>query len=73
MNTTFDVIRDFLPFLIPLIALQIGLTLASLIHVLRHNSYRFGNRLVWVLLSFLAIIGPIIYFTLGRGEGGEKE
>jgi len=69
----FDTIRDFLPFLIPLITLQIGLTLASLIHVLRHRSYRFGNRILWVLLSFLAIIGPIIYFTLGRGENGDED
>jgi len=69
----FDAIRDFLPFLIPLITLQIGLTLASLIHVLRHKSYRFGNRILWVLLSFLAIIGPIIYFTLGRGENGDED
>jgi len=71
MNTTFDTIRDFLPFLIPLIVLQAGLTLASLIHVLTHKTYRFGNRILWALLSFLAIIGPIIYFTIGRGENGE--
>jgi len=71
MNTTFDTIRDFLPFLIPLIILQIGLTLASLIHVLTHKTYRVGNRPLWVLLSFLAIIGPVLYFTIGRGENGD--
>jgi len=69
----FDTIRDFLPFLVPLIILQVGLTLASLIHVLTHKNYRFGNRIVWALLSFLAIIGPVLYFTIGRGENGGKD
>ena len=64
----FDTIRDFLPFLIPVIILQVGLTIASLAHVLRHNTYRRGNRVIWVLVSFLSIIGPILYFAIGRGD-----
>jgi len=62
-------VRELLPFLIPLIILQLGLTIASLVHVLRSTSYRRGNRLMWVLISFITIIGPVIYFTLGRSEG----
>jgi len=61
-------IISFLPFLIPVIIIQVGLLLASLIHVLRHNTYRRGNRILWVLVSFISIIGPILYFTIGRGD-----
>ena len=68
-----DTIRDFLPFLIPLVVLQVGLTLASLIHVLTHKNYRVGNRILWALLSFLSIIGPLLYFTIGRGEWGAED
>ncbi|MCG4282523.1 PLD nuclease N-terminal domain-containing protein [Lacticaseibacillus saniviri] len=41
--------------------------LTALIHVLRHPHYRFGNRIMWVLIVvLLQIIGPIIYFAFGR-------
>lgn len=61
-----ELLMEFLPFLIPLILLQIGLTLASLIHVLTRKNYRIGNRLIWVLVSFITIIGPVLYFSIGR-------
>jgi len=61
-------IRDFLPFIIPLVILQVGLTIASLVHVLRSENYRRGNRLMWVIISFISIIGPVLYFTMGRSE-----
>jgi bacteriorhodopsin len=63
-----DNLNELLPFLIPLIVIQVGLTVAALISVLRRNTYRRGNRIIWVLVSFISIIGPIIYFTMGRGD-----
>lgn len=54
--------------LLPLIILQAVLLLASLIHVLKHSNYKCGNRIIWVLLSFVTIIGPVLYFTIGKGE-----
>ena len=64
---TYDLTR-FLPFLIPVIIIQFGLTIAALVHVLRHDNYRTGNRVLWVVLSFFAFIGPILYFTIGKGD-----
>lgn len=61
-------VHEFLPFIIPLAAVQVGLTIASLIHVLRHKKYRVGNRLIWILVSFISIIGPVLYFTIGKGD-----
>lgn len=54
--------------LIPVIILELTLTIAALVHVLRHPKYRFGNRVLWILLCFVQIIGPVIYFVFGRGE-----
>jgi hypothetical protein len=63
-------ISNYLPFLIPIIALELILALSALIHILRHRSFRFGNMFIWIIIVlFLQIIGPIFYFTIGRGEG----
>ena len=63
-----DNISQYLPFLIPVVLIQLCLSLASLVHVLRHNNYKRGNRTLWIILSFVNIIGPLLYFTMGRGE-----
>lgn len=59
---------EYLPFLIPIVILELGLTITALVHVLTHKHYRFGNRTLWVILCFVQIIGPIIYFVFGRSE-----
>ncbi|GKX27654.1 hypothetical protein SH1V18_01340 [Vallitalea longa] len=64
-----DVLRDNLVYLLPLIILQAALALTALIHVLRHNEYKYGNRVVWVLVViFIGFIGPILYFAIGKGD-----
>jgi len=63
-----DKIIEYLPFLIPLIIIELALTVTALIHVLRHKNYRFGTRTFWIIMSFVQIIGPIIYFVFGRSE-----
>ena len=62
-------IKAWLPVLIPLIIVQLVLAIFALVHVLRHSHYRFGNRIMWILIVLLVnIIGPIVYFVFGRGE-----
>jgi hypothetical protein len=62
-------ISDYLPFLIPIIALELILALSALVHIFRHRSFKFGNMFIWIIIVlFLQIIGPIFYFTIGRGE-----
>ncbi len=64
-----DTLIEYLPFFIPLILIELSLALTALIHVLRHPHYKFGNRPVWiVIVLFIQIIGPVIYFVFGRGE-----
>jgi len=69
MVAVMDELIKYLPFLIPLAIIQLGLMVAALIHIFRHESYRMGNRVLWVVLCLLInIIGPVLYFTIGRGD-----
>ncbi len=64
-----DLIREYLPFFIPLIIIQIGLAVAALIHIFKHPNYRFGNRVLWIIIVlFVNILGPVLYFIIGRGD-----
>ncbi|MBP1906118.1 hypothetical protein J2Z32_002767 [Paenibacillus turicensis] len=65
----FDFFMDYLPFFIPLIILQLILAVTALIHVIKHPQYRFGNKGLWIVIVIaFQIVGPVIYFTLGKGE-----
>ncbi|ARF14414.1 MULTISPECIES: PLDc N-terminal domain-containing protein [Sporosarcina] len=69
MNNDMALFMEYLPFLIPLIILQLGLAIFSAIHVIRHPHYRFGNQVMWLLIVLLIqFIGPLIYFVFGRGD-----
>lgn len=62
-------LKEYLPFLIPLVIAQLALGLTALVHVLRHPHYRFGNQVMWAFIVMLVqIIGPVVYFAFGRGE-----
>ena len=64
-----EILREYLPFLIPIIIAELALGIIALIHVLRHPNYRFGNKIMWILIVlFISIIGPLLYFIAGRGE-----
>ncbi|MBE5967308.1 MAG: hypothetical protein E7255_10170 [Lachnospiraceae bacterium] len=67
--SSLEVFREYLPFLAPLIILQIVLALTALVHVLKHPRYRFGNKIMWIIIVlFIHIIGPVVYFVFGRSE-----
>lgn len=60
---------DLLIMLIPVIILQFTLMVVSLVHILRHDTYKVGTRLIWVLVViFINFLGPILYFAIGRDE-----
>jgi len=68
-SISMDLLTEYLPFIIPLALIQLGLMVAALIHILRHKTYRTGNRVLWILVSVLVnTIGPILYFAIGRGD-----
>lgn len=65
MNTLFDI----LPLLVPVLLVDIALAVAAVRHILRHPRYRFGNRVMWlVIVVVLLLFGPIVYFVFGKGK-----
>lgn len=62
-------ISEYLPILIPLAVLQLGLMITALVHILRHNTYKAGNRAVWIVVVLLVnYVGPVAYFIFGRSD-----
>jgi hypothetical protein len=63
-----DVIRPYLPFLIPILLLQLALITVALVDLIRRPTTN-GPKWLWVLIIlFLNFIGPIAYFLAGRKE-----
>lgn len=63
-----DEISQFIPYLIPILALQLLLMVAALIDLGRREHTR-GPKWVWLLVIILVnLIGPVIYFMYGREE-----
>ena len=66
-----EALMKYLPLLIPVIILELALTVAALIHMLKHKKFKFGNLTLWIILAFFQIIGPIFYFTIGKADDDE--
>ena len=63
-----DAIRPFIPFLVPIILLQLGLMLFALVDLARRPATN-GPHWAWVFIIIVVnIIGPIAYFLIGRRE-----
>lgn len=63
-----DRIGELLPFLIPLAIAEFALLGYTLHHILTHEHYRRGSRVLWIVVAIVGMqfIGPILYFLLGR-------
>ncbi|MDE5771693.1 MAG: PLD nuclease N-terminal domain-containing protein [Ruminococcus sp.] len=63
-------LKEFLPFLIPLVVVELGLLVYTIVHILKHNNYKRGNRILWLIITIVGMnfIGPILYFVLGKEE-----
>ena len=70
LNEAFQEIKDFLPFLIPLVIVEFTLFFYTLHHILTHKNYKRGTRALWLVVIIIGMnyIGPILYFLLGKEE-----
>ncbi len=67
MNGELDALKNVLPYLIPLLVLEIVLLFVAIIDLDRRRYVTGNNKLVWVLvIVIIGIIGPVIYFVFGR-------
>jgi hypothetical protein len=62
--------QEILPFLIPLLIIDLGLILFALRDLLRpERRVRGGDKRIWaVVIIFIEFIGPLVYLTVGRIE-----
>lgn len=62
---------DYLALLLPLLLLQLALLVLALRDLIRRPSSEVtgGNKLLWGIgIVLFSVIGPLIYFALGRGR-----
>jgi len=63
-------IQQYLPLIIPIIVVEIVLLIYTLRHILTHDTYKRGNRVLWLVVVIVGMefIGPILYFLLGKED-----
>ena len=62
------VLQKYLPLLIPIVLLQLGLLAAALIDILKREKTK-GPKWVWIIVVVcINLFGPIVYFLFGREE-----
>lgn len=63
-----DQIMKLLPLLIPLFLIQLGLMITALVDLIKREKTK-GPKWLWIIIVvFVNIIGPIIYFVIAREE-----
>jgi hypothetical protein len=63
-----ETLNELLPFLIPVILLQIALIVVALMDLVRRERTR-GPKWAWALvIVFFNLIGPVVYLLFGREE-----
>lgn len=63
-------LNEVLPFLIPLIIVELALLGYTLYHILTHKTYKRGTRTLWIIVTIIGMQfwGPILYFLLGKED-----
>lgn len=63
-------IQELLPFLIPLVIVELMVLLVTLKHIFSHSEYKHGTRIFWVIVVIVGMqfIGPLLYFVFGKEE-----
>jgi len=63
-----EIIKQWLPLLIPVVILELGLMIAALVDLIKREKTK-GPKWVWALVIVLVnLFGPIVYFLVGRDE-----
>ncbi len=69
VNTPLQQLTRFLPFIIPLVILQLILMIVALIDLSKREKIRWLPKWVWAIIIILGeLVGPIVYLVVGREE-----
>lgn len=67
--TPFEQFVQFLPYIIPLVLIQLILVIVCLVDLSRREKTRYLPKWAWAIIIILGeLLGPIIYIILGREE-----
>ena len=67
-GTIWETLLKYLPIIIPLFVIQIGLMIVAVVDLIRREKTR-GPKWVWfIVIIFVNLIGPILYFVVGRED-----
>jgi hypothetical protein len=67
-SSILDQLMKLLPLLIPLFLIQLGLMIAALVDLLKREKTK-GPKWMWIIIVvFVNMIGPIVYFVVGRED-----
>jgi hypothetical protein len=67
--TPLEKLLQYLPYIIPVVLLQLILMIVALIDLIRREKTRFLPKWVWAIVIILGeLLGPIVYLVLGREE-----
>lgn len=63
-----ETIKPYIPYLIPIVLIQLGLMIFSLVDLIKRERTR-GPKWLWaVVIVLVNIIGPVVYLIVGREE-----
>lgn len=67
-------LSEILLVVVPIVIVEIVLGIIALLGIFKLYGCRNGNKTLWALIViFVQIIGPILYFAFGKGEGIEQK
>ena len=63
-------VNEMMPLIIPLVIVQFFLLAVTIVHILKHDTYKRGNRILWLVVAIVGMefIGPILYFVFGKED-----
>ncbi len=63
-----ETIKPYIPYIIPIILIQLGLMVFALTDLVRREQTK-GPKWMWaVIIVVVNIIGPVVYLIAGRDE-----
>ena len=63
-----EAIKPYIPFLIPVVLIELGLMIFALTDLIRRERTK-GPKWMWaILIVVVQIIGPVVYLLAGREE-----
>ncbi len=63
-----EVLKPYIPYLIPVVLIQLGLLVFALVDLIRRKRTK-GPKWMWgIIIVVVNIFGPIVYLLVGREE-----